>query len=48
VSKAREAGLKAALSGLGGDELLAGYPSFVDVLRWRGWFGRWPRGRIRL
>ena len=35
VSKAaREAGLKVALSGLGGDELLAGYPSFVDVPRW--------------
>jgi asparagine synthase (glutamine-hydrolysing) len=32
---AREAGLKVALSGLGGDELLAGYPSFVDVPRWR-------------
>jgi asparagine synthase (glutamine-hydrolysing) len=31
---AREAGLKVALSGLGGDELLAGYPSFVDVPRW--------------
>jgi asparagine synthase (glutamine-hydrolysing) len=32
---AREAGLKVALSGLGGDELLAGYPSFTDVPRWR-------------
>jgi asparagine synthase (glutamine-hydrolysing) len=31
---AREAGLKVAISGLGGDELLAGYPSFVDVPRW--------------
>jgi asparagine synthase (glutamine-hydrolysing) len=31
---AREAGLKVALSGVGGDELLAGYPSFVDVPRW--------------
>ena len=31
---AREAGLKVALSGLGGDELLAGYPSFRDVPRW--------------
>lgn len=28
---AREAGLKVALSGLGGDELLAGYPSFRDI-----------------
>ncbi|MEJ8800530.1 asparagine synthase (glutamine-hydrolyzing) [Pontibacter sp. H249] len=37
VSKAvREAGLKVALSGLGGDELFCGYPSFKDVpkLRW--------------
>ena len=40
VSKAaREAGLKVALSGLGGDELLAGYPSFNDLPRWvaRAW-----------
>jgi asparagine synthase (glutamine-hydrolysing) len=36
---AKEAGLKVALSGLGGDELLAGYPSFVDVPRWRARFG---------
>jgi asparagine synthase (glutamine-hydrolysing) len=36
---AKEAGLKVALSGLGGDELLAGYPSFVDVPRWRRRFG---------
>ena len=40
VSKAaREAGLKVAISGLGGDELLAGYPSFVDLPRWRRRFG---------
>jgi asparagine synthase (glutamine-hydrolysing) len=40
VSKAaREAGLKVAISGLGGDELLAGYPSFGDVPRWRRQFG---------
>jgi asparagine synthase (glutamine-hydrolysing) len=40
VSKAaREVGLKIAISGLGGDELLAGYPSFVDVPRWRRRFG---------
>src|SRR5262249_17005330 len=26
-------------SGLGGDELLAGYPSFVDLPRWRRRFG---------
>jgi len=40
VSKAaKEAGLKVAISGLGGDELLAGYPSFVTVPRWRRRFG---------
>ena len=40
VSKAaKEAGLKVAISGIGGDELLAGYPSFVDVPRWRRHFG---------
>jgi len=38
VAKAtREAGLKVALSGLGGDELLAGYPSFSDIPRWVAW-----------
>jgi asparagine synthase (glutamine-hydrolysing) len=36
---AKEASLKVALSGLGGDELLAGYPSFVDLPRWRRRFG---------
>ena len=30
---ARQVGLKVALSGLGGDELFAGYPSFSDTLR---------------
>jgi asparagine synthase (glutamine-hydrolysing) len=44
VSKAaREAGLKVAISGLGGDELLGGYPSFVDVPRWRRRFGALAR-----
>lgn len=38
---AREAGLKVAMSGLGGDELLAGYPSFHDMPRWRA-LARWP------
>ena len=32
---AAEAGLKVALSGTGGDELLGGYPSFRDLPRWR-------------
>ena len=37
VAKAtKEAGLKVALSGLGGDELFAGYPSFRDIPRWVG------------
>jgi asparagine synthase (glutamine-hydrolysing) len=38
VSKAaRELGLKAAISGLGGDELFGGYPSFTDIPRWVRW-----------
>lgn len=36
---ARETGLKVALSGLGGDELLAGYPSFADLPSWRRRYG---------
>ncbi len=36
---AKEAGLKVAIAGLGGDELLAGYPSFVDVPSWYRRFG---------
>lgn len=39
---AREAGLKVALSGLGGDELLGGYPSFRDIPRWVSSL-RWSR-----
>jgi len=35
VSKAaHELGLKVAISGLGGDELFGGYPSFRDIPRW--------------
>ena len=37
---AREQGLKAAISGLGGDELVGGYPSFNDIPRWVRWV-RW-------
>ncbi|HEX2151376.1 MAG TPA: asparagine synthase (glutamine-hydrolyzing) [Stellaceae bacterium] len=36
---ANEAGLKVALSGIGGDELLAGYPSFGDLPRRRRLLG---------
>jgi asparagine synthase (glutamine-hydrolysing) len=40
VSKAaRELGLKAVVSGLGGDELFAGYSTFRDVPRWVRWAG---------
>jgi asparagine synthase (glutamine-hydrolysing) len=40
VSKAaKEAGLKVAISGLGGDELFGGYPSSLDLPRWRRTFG---------
>jgi len=45
---AREAGLKVVLSGLGADELLGGYDSFVRVprvRRLRRWVGRVPGGR---
>lgn len=36
VSKAcHEQGLKVAISGVGGDELFGGYPSFQDVPRWQ-------------
>jgi len=41
VSKAAaEQGLKVALSGLGGDELFAGYNTFFDVPCWVGQFSR--------
>ena len=45
VSKAaHEAGLKVAVSGLGGDELWGGYPAFRDLPRWTRAL-RWP-GRV--
>jgi asparagine synthase (glutamine-hydrolysing) len=40
---ARAAGLKVALSGLGGDEVFASYPSFADVPRMVGTFRRFAR-----
>jgi asparagine synthase (glutamine-hydrolysing) len=37
ISKAAaETGIKVALSGLGGDELFSGYPSFQDIPNWVG------------
>jgi asparagine synthase (glutamine-hydrolysing) len=38
---AHEAGVKVALSGLGGDELFAGYSSFLTVPRMEGFGDRW-------
>jgi asparagine synthase (glutamine-hydrolysing) len=39
---AAQAGLKVALSGLGGDELFGGYPSFTEIPKLVGLVGRMP------
>ena len=44
ISRAvRGAGIKAALSGLGGDELFGGYPSFARLKRAAGYLRLWGR-----
>jgi len=40
-----KAGIKVALSGLGGDELFGGYPSFAEVPKAASTIGRIPLGR---
>ena len=44
---AKELGWKVALSGLGGDELFGGYPSFRDLPRWTTWLA-WAKHAPRL
>lgn len=44
----RDAGIKVALSGLGGDELFAGYPSFRRLQRTAPLFAAWGRSPRRL
>ena len=51
VSKAtKAAGITVALSGLGGDELFAGYPVFLrtQALWNQRWLGSWPKGLRKL
>ncbi len=45
----RRAGVKVALSGLGGDELFAGYPVFERSAKLAklNWLGSWPKGGRR-
>ena len=47
AQSAAVSGLKVAISGLGGDELFGGYPSFRDVPRMQHWIPRLPGlGRV--
>lgn len=45
---ARRGGVTVALSGLGGDELFGGYPSFHDTPRLARWLPAWRRAPVAL